>query len=332
MATLPAPRGALTAFLRGHLTQPVHGLPPAPESIDDPVTGDDAALALYVLYELTYRGWDDVDDEWEWEPTLIALRRRLEDSFLVRLRSLIPPTPPVTEVGAGLEQLLGGSDGPSLSTFMVEAGTDAHMQEFAIHRSAYQLKEADPHTWALPRLHGEPKAAMVEIQADEYGEGVEAEMHATLFARTMRALGLDSTYGAYVDVLPGITLSTCNLISLFGLHRKFRAAAVGHLAVFEMTSVLPMGRYSAALERLGYGVDARRFYDVHVTADAHHQVIALERLARGLVRQDPAHLPMVLFGAASVMAVEGLLTSHLLDSWRAGRSSLRQAVAISSAA
>jgi hypothetical protein len=61
-------------------------------------------------------------------------------------------------------------------------------------------------------------------------------------------------------------------------------------------------------------------------------VIALERLARGLVRQDPAHLPMVLFGAAAVMAVEGLFTQHLLDSWSAGASSLREAVAARSAA
>ena len=62
MATLPAPRGPLTGFLRAHLRQPTHDLPAAPASMDDPVTGDDSALALYALYELTYRGWDDVND------------------------------------------------------------------------------------------------------------------------------------------------------------------------------------------------------------------------------------------------------------------------------
>lgn len=42
-----------------------------------------------------------------------------------------------------------------------------------MHRSAYQLKEADPHSFALPRVPaGRAKAAFVEIQADEYGGGV----------------------------------------------------------------------------------------------------------------------------------------------------------------
>ena len=67
-----------------------------------------------------------------------------------------------------------------------------------MHRSAYQLKEADPHSWALPRLTGAPKAAMVEIQADEYGGGDVERMHSALFAKTMDRLGLDATYGAYL--------------------------------------------------------------------------------------------------------------------------------------
>jgi Iron-containing redox enzyme len=54
---------------------------------------------------------------------------------------------------------------------VADRGTLAQLREFAIHRSAYQLKEADPHTWAIPRLTGAVKAAMVEIQADEYGDG-----------------------------------------------------------------------------------------------------------------------------------------------------------------
>jgi hypothetical protein len=102
-------------------------------------------------------------------------------------------------------------------------------------------------------------------------------MHSTLFAATMAALGLDPTYGAYLDRLPGATLATVNLVSMFGLHRRWRAALVGHLAVFEMTSVEPMERYSRALARMGIGPEGRRFYDVHVAADARHGVIALER-------------------------------------------------------
>ncbi len=200
------------------------------------------------------------------------------------------------------------------------------MQEFAVHRSAYQLKEADPHTWAIPRLAGGPKAAMIEIQADEYGGGVEAEMHASLFADTMAALGLDPAYGAYLDRLPGPTLATVNLVSLFGLHRRHRGSLVGHLAIFEMTSVTPMARYSRALARLGLGPDARRFYDVHVEADARHSVVAADRMAAGLAATEPALAPDIVFGARAIMDVEARFTDHLLGSWARGRSSLLDAV------
>ena len=57
---------------------------------------------------------------------------------------------------------------------------------------------------------------MVEIQADEYGNGRPQDIHAELFAQVMEAVGLDATYGAYLDQIPGVTLATVNLMSMFG--------------------------------------------------------------------------------------------------------------------
>ncbi len=211
----------------------------------------------------------------------------------------------------------------SSSEYMAERATLEQLLEFTVHRSAYQLKEADPHSWALPRLAGAAKAALVEIQADEYGQGVQKDMHAELFALSMRELGLDDTYGAYLDLIPGPTLATVNLVSGFGLHRRWRGALIGHLAVFEMTSVEPMGRYSVALRRHGFGPWARLFYDTHVVADAHHQTVAVRGLAGGLVADEPELLGDVLFGAQAITMLEARLTRHLLHAWDAGRTSLR---------
>lgn len=321
---LPTPRGPLSAGLLERLTRPP-GAGPLPDRLrDDPLTGDDFHLALYACYELHYRGFAGVADGWEWDPALLAFRKRLEDRFEGAVRAEVGSNDigDPSEVGDRLAEIVSG-DGPSLSSWMETRGSIGEFREFAIHRSAYQLKEADPHTWALPRLWGGPKSAMVEIQADEYGEGVPGQSHAELFATTMTALGLDTTYGEYVDRLPGTTLATVNLVSLFGLHRRLRGALVGHLAVFEMTSVLPMGRYSRALRRLGMGAEARRFYDVHVEADVRHAVIAASAMAGGLAAQQPALAGDILFGARALSAVEGRFTAHLLDSWSQGRSSLR---------
>src|SRR3954451_24226841 len=76
---------------------------------------------------------------------------------------------PPEEMDIALRAIEAEDDSPSLSQHLEREGTRAQLLEFVVHRSAYQLKEADPHSWALPRLSGPPKAAMVEIQVDEYG-------------------------------------------------------------------------------------------------------------------------------------------------------------------
>jgi hypothetical protein len=138
----------------------------------------------------------------------------------------------------------------------------------------------------------------------------------------MEAVGLDSTYGAYLDVLPGSTLATVNLISLFGLHRRWRGALAGHLALFELTSPLPNACYAAGLRRLGFGDEATRFFDEHVEADSVHEVIAVNDLAGGLARQEPELAADIIFGARALDAVERRFARALARAWNGGRSSL----------
>ena len=329
MPRLPSPRGATSAFVLDALRREPHSLEaPARTPAGDPLTDDDLQLALYVCYELHYRGFDGVDERWEWEPSLLALRRDLEAEFERALEQDVPrdtgaSLPAPEEMDVALRAIVDADDGPSLSRHLEVSGTLEQLLEFCVHRSAYQLKEADPHSWALPRIGGAPKAAMVEIQADEYGGGRAERIHAELFARAMRALGLDDTYGAYVDLIPGVTLATVNLMSLLGLHRRRRGAIVGHLALFEMTSSVPNRRYANALRRLGLGEDATAFFDEHVVADAVHENIAAVDLAGGLVRQQPELCADVLWGARALVAVEARWAAHLLGAWEAGRSSLR---------
>jgi hypothetical protein len=319
---LPIPRGPLSEAIITALRERPRPVCPVPDTNIDPRTDDDFQLALHVAYELHYRSFDGVADEWEWHPSLVAFTRELERSFEEALRADAGSMPLVDDLVVELPGFLDAYDGPSLSAHVMDHGTLPQLREFAIHRSAYQLKEADPHTWAIPRLRGAAKAAFVHIQSDEYGNGRASDMHSTLFEDTMRALGLDPTYGAYVDQLPGVTLATGNLITMLGLHRRLRGALVGHLAVFEMTSVVPMSRYSRALRRLGVRRSGRRFYDVHVEADAVHENIALNDLVGSFARQEPEQAGEVLFGARALMDVEARFAAHLLSSWQAGRSSL----------
>jgi hypothetical protein len=320
---LPLPRGPITCTLLRALTRRPHALSIPPTRTNDAILDEDLQLALYCTYELHYQGFRDVSDDWEWEPSLLAVRRGLEDAFERQLRALHPPDVDIDASSAeGRLWQMSRAEGFSLSEWLLQHGSRFHAQEFAIHRSGYQLKEADPHTWGIPRLHGRAKAALVKIQTDEYGAGNVTQMHSSLFADAMMALDLNPSYGAYLNRLPAVTLATTNLISMFGLHRRLRGALIGHLASFEMNSVGPMGRYSRWLESLGVPLSGRRFYDVHVEADEVHQYVAVDELVRGLLEVEPEQAREVVFGAEAVSSIESAFAAHVISAWTSDRSSL----------
>ncbi len=327
---VPAPRGPLSRLLVRRLTGGELHLPAALECAtaaapDGVLRDEDLQISLFMLYELHYRGFVDVSDELEWDPDLLAVRRLLEVRFESEIRraTTVPELHEDGDLAAALFALTAPQPGPGLSNFLARKATVEQFREFLTHRSIYHLKEADPHTWAIPRLAGSVKAALVEIQADEYGGGRAERMHASLFARTMRALGLDDSYGRYIDLVPAAVLAGVNAMSLFGLNRRLLGAIVGHLAAFEMTSSLPNRLYGNGLRRLGYDANATLFFDEHVEADAVHEQIAGHDLAGGLARTDPARARDILFGAAAGQMLDDLAADHLLSSWRAGRTSLR---------
>jgi hypothetical protein len=324
---LPPPRGPLSERLFDALEgSPDTGLEtPARIEAADPIADDDLQLALYVAYELHYTAIRGVEEGWEWSPALLSFRAALERPFEEAVAALVEPAPAdeLVSVPEALQAIVAADPGPPLSRFVESQGGEEQVREHVIHRSAYQLKEADPHSWAIPRLGPGPKAALLEVQFDEYGGGNAERMHSALFAKTMEGLGLDPAYGAYLDSWPGVTLATVNLVTGFGLHRRRRGALVGHLAGFEMTSSIPNRRYGNALRRLGYGPEVTHFYDEHVEADAVHENIAAWDLAGGLAAAEPDLAADILFGARALLQVEALWAGHLMDSWERGESSLR---------
>jgi hypothetical protein len=330
---LPEPRGPLSTALFADLAEGTSLSPATLAQAErtaaasaEPLLDEDLQVSLGVCYELHYRGFDRVAESWEWDPELLRLRALLEQRHTAALRGLVGPLDvPGDSVDRQLTALIAADDSPSLSSYLAKKGSLAQWREYLTVRSVYHLKEGDPHTFAVPRLSGRAKAAMVEIQADEYGGGAAERMHSRLFAGMMRDLGLDDTYGALWDDAPAIAFASVNTMSLFGLHRRWRGAALGHLAAVEMTSSEPSRRYSAGLRRLGFDERTTVFYDEHVEADAVHEQIASVDMCGSLVAETPELADDVLFGAACSLAVDGLAARVLLDAWLSGGSALRPA-------
>jgi len=328
--TLPEPRGPLSEAVLSVLTGTRDARDMPVPSSTEPYS-DDLQLALYVCYELHYQGFSGVDAGLEWDADLLRLRRHLERSFLAALRA---DTPEVTSEDASsavddalAELLIEPLEGSGPSYHLAEHGQRWQLREYLVHRSLYQLKEADPHSWVVPRLQGQAKASFVSVQHDEYGAGRGEAVHAVLFANMMEAFGLDSGYGHYVDAVPGITMATVNVMTMFGLHRALRGALVGQFAVLEITSPPGSQRLLRTVERWDPGVAATRFYDEHIEADAVHEQLVRHSVLGSLLSTEPELAPDVLFGIRAGVLLEERLGEHLLGAWQAGRSSLRRPLA-----
>jgi len=317
---LPAPRGPLSQRLFGVLTgaESPAGLPGEVPGADP--YGEDLQLALYACYELHYRAVAGVDPELEWDPDLLRFRRGLERRFLGGLRAEVAGGEDVDAVVEPL--LLEPVEGAGPSWFLARRGTREHLREYVAHRSVYNLKEADPQTWVIPRLEGQAKSTMAAIQYDEYGAGRGERLHARLFADMMRELDLDPGYGRYVEAVPAVTLAPVNLASLLGLHRSRRGALVGQYAVVEITSAPGAGRLLAAVRRLAGTPAAERFYDEHVEADAVHEQMVRAGLLDDLLAREPDLAADVVFGVQATLLLEDRFGEHVMSAWSAGRPSL----------
>lgn len=289
--------------------------------------GLDLQLALHVCYELHYRGFAGVDEGWEWNAGLLHLRAHLEEAFGDALRHDVgEPDEGADALDEMAELSIEPVDGEGLSYFLRDEGTWEQMCEYFVHRSIYHLKEGDPHAWLIPRLAGHAKAAFVAIEFDEYGAGRGERVHQQLFADLLTAAGLDDGYLAYVDHVPAESLAVVNLMSMFGLHRSLRGAAVGHFASTEITSPPGSHRLTQALERLGAPAPCVRFYAEHVEADAVHEQVVRTDVVGDLLAREPHLQRDVVFGIRARELVEDRLAAHMTKCWVSGRTSLRRAV------
>jgi hypothetical protein len=322
---LPSPRGDLSDAATAAIRKPWAPIRiPDLSGVDDALSDADLQLALWVLYELHYRSFDDAADDAEWSPMLLELRRRLEALFNDALdRECADHVDELAAVDPAdfpdrLFEVAETFPGPPVSEYVQRRADRDQIRELLLLRSIYTLKEADPHSFAIPRLTGAAKAALVELQYDEYGDGRAERVHQELYAAAIEAAGLDPGYGAYVGVVPAETLAISNVISLFSLHRSRRAAAMGHLAAFEATSSVPARRYAAGIRRVGLGEAVAHYFDEHVEADAVHEQLAVRGICAAIIREEPRLQRDVAVGAIACLALEARAARPLLEAWQGG--------------
>ncbi len=316
-APLPMSRGPMSAMVLGMFRGQEPG--PLPDVGVDALADDDVQLALWCLYELHHRGLVGIDPDLEWDPEALRVRRILEEAHLSALRHLtldrLDLVDPGEALPAQIGTLLAVDDGPSLAEHLRRRADAEQFRGFLRQRSIYHLKESDPHAFVVPRLDGAAKVALAELQYDEFGAGRPAGLHSTLFADAMAACDLDPSYAAYINDARATTLAVNTTMSLFGLHRRWRGAAMGHLAAFESTSSLPCRHITAGARRLGLPEEVAVYYEEHIEADAVHEQLAVHGICVPLVAAEPHLRKDVLFGVAACLELDALAAREQLAQW-----------------
>ena len=323
-ATVPTPCGPISEAVVRALTAPP-GRRPLPRAsavraVRDPLTDRDFQLALWMLYEMHHRGFEGVDPFLEWDPLVLAARRSLEMVFERALRELAEPDEDLPtdadEVTNALVRVTIDPAESAVAGFLAREATEDQFRAYLAQRAVFHLRESDAQCFLLARLGGRAKAALAEVQYDEFGAGQGERLHADLFARGLSALGMPTDITSYVEAAHPTVLATVNAISLLNLHRRLRGAAAGHFAAFEATSSIPCKLIVQGAERLGLPAEVVDYYSEHVEADAVHEQVAIHDLCGALVEDEPELGPDVLLGAAICLAVDALAGEALLDSWR----------------
>lgn len=320
-SSLPVPVGAISNRV---ILSLLDGTAPTLEEVavagDDPLDHD-LQLALFVLNELHYSGWIGVSDDLEWDVNLVTTRSVLSGEFERRLRSAVGPVTdvdPLTEA----ERLLA-LDGPSVSAHLRDHGTVDQVSESMILRSPYQSKEADPHTFALPRFNGPTKRVFTEIQSGEYGVG-HRRSHAELFADALDGLGLDATPNAHIDRCTGPALAVSNLVTLGAMHRRLRGIVLGQLSLFEMDSVVPNQAMVDCVDRLDLDPTVRPFFHIHVMADTEHQEMVKASFLTEYPTLEPDQVANMVLGMRAQSLIDHATAAHCVPLWRQEVSALHE--------
>ncbi|MET1000144.1 MAG: iron-containing redox enzyme family protein, partial [Marmoricola sp.] len=143
---LPHARGPVSRHVIETLTRGDETATPIALGAGKVLEDEDVQLALWTIYELHYRGFDEVPPDREWDVGLLTLRRaiesRLEQELREASRDLLHDVPRDGDIGQQLLDLVAADDSPSPAAFMQRKASREQLVDYLRERSVQQLKES----------------------------------------------------------------------------------------------------------------------------------------------------------------------------------------------
>lgn len=186
--------------------------------------------------------------------------------------------------------------------------------EFLVQLASDFITEASAMARNVLGNYGPAQSGLFTILIDEYGYGVSASKHSTIFETTLKSRSLDHRAHAYWQYFLPSSLALVNYFHLVSRNHKHIGRYVGALLYTEATLAEANRQQSAMLRHIfGDDVDTR-YFDEHQQIDVHHGRMAMERVIVPLVeRCGEWILPDIVRGFEEFKLLQTLADRDLIE-------------------
>lgn len=161
--------------------------------------------------------------------------------------------------------------------------------------------------------YGQIQSELFKIVIDDYGYGVHAAKHSTLFEKTLSTAGLVSDLHAYWHFYLSSSLSLNNYYHYVSRDHSKYFQALGAIAVAESMFSHSCRKISEMIRTVfGKTVDTY-YFDEHYHIDAHHGRMALEQVvAPAVAKYGNAVIPDIVRGMEELQLLTSLADEDLM--------------------
>lgn len=185
---------------------------------------------------------------------------------------------------------------------------------FCIQFASDALTEASAMARTVIGDYGPIQSDLFKIMIDEYGYGVYATKHSTLFKRLLKNMGLENNSHAYWQFYLPTSLGLVNYFHLISRNHRYFFRYIGALLYVETTSNGFCGAISQSLKKcLGKDADTL-YFDEHVHIDIHHGRMMLEKVVHPMIQQCGEEIiPDIVLGIEQYRALGELSATDFAD-------------------
>ena len=215
---------------------------------------------------------------------------RLEGGFIEALRSEVADraaTAPLDADGfiAWFEDLNDNGPGQNdpLFPWIAEVADRNAISWFIEQESAGEAGFEDLGALTQVKLPVRAKLELARNYWDEMGRGNIKGMHGPMLGLLVGVLELEPE----IENTTWESLALANAMTAMATTRRYAWHSVGALGVIELTAPGRSACTAAALRRLGFAADERRYFDLHAVLDVKHSDAWNREALRPLVEEDP---------------------------------------------